>query len=212
MPKVVPDKKETTIRLKLPTKRLLDEVAFGGETYDETIRRLAGIVRNLSGGSPHLVKKGNVLGMNYERLQRTFDIPLGESYEVVCSFNDLRALTAALQKGSRSSPAPSASESRSEWEIDLELLNVRTSDREPWRSPQRFLDSRTLALIYFVALRKIFEEVLFLPVYEFSFEHDYFSLDKWQEFYTKNGLSQESFYQDVEKRLREFEPTAEGAR
>ena len=55
----VPGKKETTIRLKLPTKRLLDEVAFGGETYDETIRRLAGIVRNLSGGSPHLVKKGN---------------------------------------------------------------------------------------------------------------------------------------------------------
>ena len=85
--------KSTSIRLQQSTKQLLDSLAIGKETHNETIRRLAKNVQNMSAESPDITSKGNVIHTEYNRIRRTFELftPKG-SIEVTCAFNDLRAI------------------------------------------------------------------------------------------------------------------------
>lgn len=209
--------KKTTIKVDERTKGMLDGVSAGKETYDETIRRLVGVFNNLSVESPLYQKSGNVSGVKYERAQRTFSIMTSSGrFSVVCAFNDLRALSSARQN--RAISAVFAGSDVLDWEVDLQVLNIRLEQQYStiysldryssvggWVGPETFAKSneRTVLLLYFKALSEILKETFFVFLHEFILDSDYFSRDNWMKIYKQNNLSMESFRVDVEKKLRD---------
>jgi hypothetical protein len=196
--------RSTTIRLNESTKRLLASVAMGQESFNDTIKRLVTTYKNLNENGPEITKKHNAIGTTYERMRKTFDglnTPYGP-YDVVCSFNDVRAISVfrfnkalilALNENVRGSI---------DWTLDLEILDLHPKGQPNVKSAENIIIK---GRFYFFILERLFKEVLQIPTYGFISEADFYSWDKWKEFYTQNNLPQESFEKDIEKKLRDIE-------
>jgi hypothetical protein len=205
-----------TIKIDPKTKGLLKTVARGGETYDDTIRRLIGIVQALEAEPPKYAKKGAMEATTYERKQRTYTIRTQKgSFRVVCVFNDLQLVGAVLR-----SPFVHTQAQFQNWEVDLQLLNIQPKPdhrglsatqnnaiHQAWISPETYArnDELNAAVLYFKTLAAIIEETLFVSFHTFVTDYDYLSYDNWRDVYAKNHLSQESLHTDIEKKLRDVD-------
>ncbi|MFH1132855.1 MAG: hypothetical protein V1735_00015 [Nanoarchaeota archaeon] len=197
--------KSTTVRLNESTRQLLASVAVGQESFNDTIRRLVSTYKNLNETGPQIVKKNNVVGTAYERMRRTFT-PYGHfDYDVTCSFNDVRAISAFRLNKSLYEALNTNVRGSTEWTLDLEILEIKKIDSQKVEHDNQKIDERFKTLVYFIILERIFKEILQIPTYGFITEKDFLSWDKWKEFYTSNNLSEESFSKDVEKKLRDLE-------
>lgn len=196
--------KITTVRLTEKTKKMLDALARGKETHEQILLRLIKLANQLqSAPGTEIIKRGRVTGTRYERLNRMFTATCGGStYSVVCTFNDLAALHMLRQSASirhyiaydRESP---------QWEIDLRIENIRKG-KEKWRSPDVFeqKEPRKFLLLYLACLKRVLQDSFDIILYELSTEEDLLSLGRWDEAYKRTELSRESFYNDVQRRLK----------
>ena len=63
-------------------------------------------------------------------------------------------------------------------------------------------DKHEYLLIYLVIIKQILEEVFSIKIYEINTEDDYFDEDKWRSSFMRNKLSMESFYRDIQRKLK----------
>ena len=90
---------------------------------------------------------------------------------------------------------------KTEWEIDLEIVNVSQDNDHKWRNLNT-LDPKTAQLLYFITIKQILEENFNLKIYELTQVDDFLNYDKWKQVYLTNKLSLESLESDIERRLR----------
>jgi hypothetical protein len=193
----------TSLRVTQKTKKMLEALAIKKETHEDIILRLIKMANNLTeeNGSK-LIEKGNITGTKYERVHRTFKIKTEKGkYSVVCNYNDL-ILLSMLRANKRLKGYLSEKTNNLEWEVDLEIANIKKDDGE-WEKPEKILnkDKTEYLLLYLVALKDILEETFDINIYEIVNFNDYFDLDRWEKTYKENNLSTESLDTDVRKKL-----------
>lgn len=183
--KITSQEKITTIRLRESAKRELESIGHAGQTHEEILLGIIRLLKN-SKSETKIVEKGNITGTKYARQNRTFQVEIDhEKYAIVCTFNDLGLMPFR----------------KSEWEIDLEIVNVSPPNDDKWKSLDT-VKPRTAQLLYFVAIKQVLEESFNIKIYELSTAEDFFSYDKWKSVYISNKLSMESFQSDIERKLR----------
>src|SRR3989338_8959841 len=183
--KITSAEKITTIRLSESTKRELESFGHAGQTQEEIIKGIMRLLKN-SKSETKIVEKNNVIGTKYARLSRTFQIEIDHhKYALVCTFNDLGLMPFR----------------KTEWEIDLEIVNVSQDNDHKWRNLNP-LDPKTSQLLYFITIKQILEENFNLKIYELTQVDDFLNYDKWKQVYLTNKLSLESLESDIERRLR----------
>ena len=154
-----------------------------------------------------LIKNKNIIGTKYGRLTKTFEIETDKGkYSIVCTYNDLSPM--ALISGNKNLQGNLTKE----WELDLELVNIGTSPKNStdkneaitWRPPQIFYNDerQEFLLLYLVVVKKILEDMFGIKIYEMITGDDYFDTEKWRNAYIRNNLSMESFYHDIQKKMR----------
>jgi hypothetical protein len=200
----VTSNKITSIRVTQKAKKMLEALAIKKETHEDIILRLIKMANNLSeeNGSK-LIEKGNVTGTKYERVHRTFKIKTEKAkYEVVCTYNDL-ILLSMLKNNKRLKGYLSDKTRNFEWEVDLEMVNIKKEEGE-WENPDKLLnnDKTEYLLLHLIAMKEILEETFDINIYEIVALNDYFDLDKWEKAYKENDLSKESLHTDVQRKLR----------
>lgn len=184
--KITSQEKITTLRLSESTKRELESLGHAGQTHEEILQSIMHLLKN-SKSETEIVEKNNIIGTKYARLSRTFPVEIDQKkYAVVCTFNDLGLMPFR----------------KSEWEIDLEIVNIRLNNEKKWKTIDA-LNPKTAQLLYFIALKQILEESFNVKMYELFQTDDFFNYDKWKNSYRANKLSMESFQNDVERRLRD---------
>ncbi len=197
--------KFTTIRLKERTKRMLEALSQGKETHERIILRLIKLANQMhSQAGTEMVRRGRVTGTKYERSNRMFAVRRrGETFSIVCTFNDLTLVHMLRQSAQLRNYLDHGGEAP-QWEIDLHIENVRMGKGE-WRSPDSFEKERPeeFLLLYLACLKQLLEESFDIILYELSTEEDLLSSEKWDKGYRRNSLSRESFYTDVQRRLKE---------
>lgn len=160
--KLTSKEKITTLRLSESTKRELESFGHAGQTHEEILQGIMLLLKN-SRSETKIVEKNNVIGTKYARLNRTFHVEIDQDkYAIVCTFNDLGLMPFR----------------KSEWEIDLEIVNVSLNNDKKWKAWST-LDQKTAQLLYFVALKQILEESFNLKMYELSHMDDFFNYDRW---------------------------------
>ncbi|MBU2561221.1 MAG: hypothetical protein KKD17_02905 [Nanoarchaeota archaeon] len=202
----VTSNKITSLRVTQKTKKMLEALAIKKETHEDIILRLIKMAKNLSDeNGSKLIERGNVTGTKYERIHRTFKIKTEKAnYSVVCTYNDL-ILLSMLRANKRLKGYISNRNKEFDWEVDLEIVNVRIEEGK-WEEPinLKSKDRKEYLLIYLVVLKDILEETFDINIYEITALNDYFERDKWERAYKENNLSLESFHSDVQKKLREI--------
>ncbi|MBS3165803.1 hypothetical protein J4444_01650 [Candidatus Woesearchaeota archaeon] len=183
--KITSQEKITTIRLRESAKKELESMGHVGQTHEEILLGIIRLLKN-SKSETKIIEKGNMTGTKYARQSKTFQVEIDhEKYAIVCAFNDL-------------GPMPFR---KTEWEIDLEIVNVSPPHDNKWRALDT-INTKTAQLLYFVAIKQVLEESFNLKIYELSTTEDFLSYDKWKSVYSSNKLSMESFQSDIERNLR----------
>jgi len=207
--KVTRNKKITTLRLSESTKQELESFGNSGETHEEILKKLMKLTKNnIIKSETELYKAGNVIGTKYGKLSRTFNIETEKNtYSIVCTFNDLSIMNLMLEnkyiqeQGSFSK----------EWELDLEIVSLGIIDKNNyerimtiWNTPDSLhkSDKQEYLLLYLIAVKQVFEETFSLKIFEINTQEDYFDVEKWRLTFIRNDLSMESFYNDIQKKIR----------
>lgn len=207
--------KITTIRVSESTKRELESVGQSGETQEDTLKRLIKFAKNaFKESDTKVTQDNNIIGTKYGKLTRTFDIETDKKkYSVVCTFNDLSPMALA---GHRLN-----SGKYDEWELDLELVNIGISKRGEgnsvsdytktlnfrnlsWSSPNILYtnDKEEFLLLYLVAVKEILEGIFGIRIYDIVTAKDYYDIEKWRNTYLTYHLSMESFYRDIQDKIK----------
>ena len=202
--RVTSREKITTIRITERTKRELESLGQSGETHEEIIQKLIKFARSAFADSEtKIIKNKNVIGTKYGRLTKTFEIETDKAkYSIVCSYNDLSPL--ALISSNKNLQDNLAKE----WELGLEIINLGISLKDKpkitWSSPKMLQehDRDEFLLLYFIAVKGVLEYIFGIRIYEMAIREDYFNIEKWRNAYNRNNLSMESFYHDIQKKLR----------
>ena len=63
-------------------------------------------------------------------------------------------------------------------------------------------DKTELLALYLASARNILEQIFDIKMYELVTEKDYFNIDLWRTAYKRNNLSEESYYKDIEKKIK----------
>lgn len=206
--KVTSEDKISSVRVRESTKRLLESFIQNGETHEETLVRVLGLLKNvLSESSTKLIKQKNVLGTKYGRLSKAFDIDIdNERFTIVCIFNDLTPLNIISYNKDLQEHFTK------EWEIDLEIVNISTDAHEytekkgmvSWKDPKTFRENnkKDYLLLYLIAVKQVLEFMFGKKINEIINSEDFFDIYKWKEAYKRNNLSMESYYHDIEEKLK----------
>jgi hypothetical protein len=205
--RVTSREKITTIRVTESTKRELESLGQSGETHEEIIKKLIKFAKSaFSESDTKIIKDKNVIGTKYGRLTKTFEIETDKGiYSIVCSYNDLSPM--ALISSNKNLQENLAKE----WELNLELINLGVSlknqadrDRITWSSPNMLQehDRDEFLLLYLVAVKGVLEYIFGIKIYEMITREDYYNIEKWRNAYNRNNLSMESFYHDIQKKMR----------
>ena len=204
--KVTSEDKISSIRVRESTKRLLESFTQNGDTQEETLLKLLNLLKNtLSESSTKFIKQNNITGVKYGSLSKRFDIDIEDKrYAIVCTFNDLTSLNILPYK-------KDLQEYIKEWEIDLKIVNISTDvdkyhekSMVTWKDPQTFRENnkRDYLLLYFIAIKQVLEFMFGIKINEIVTSEDYFNTYKWKEAYSRNNLSMDSYYHDIEEELR----------
>jgi len=215
MIRVTSREKITTIRVSESTKRELESVGQSGETQEDTLKRLIKFAKNaFKESDTKVIRDKNIVGTKYGKLTRTFDIETDKKkYSVVCTFNDLSPMALAGRKLS--------SGKYNEWELDLELVNLGISKSEEgnftsnytktlnsinlsWSSPSILYtnDKEEFILLYLIAVKTTLEDIFGIRIYDIVTAKDYYDLEKWRNAYLTYHLSMESFYRDIQNKIK----------
>ena len=216
--KVSSKDKISSIRVTEKTKRMLESFGRGGESHEEILLKVLKLMETgLVESGTQIISKNNVTGTKYKRLHKTFRIETDKGiYSVVCVFNDLSIIWALKRNKQMHNYMHNANEL--EWEINLEIVNFKYNPRkdegakavtrqikqDAWMDPMKLreLDYNEYILIYLVCIKQILEKAFDIQIYEIMKYSDYLNVSKWKEVYSRNQLSMESFYNDIEKKLR----------
>ncbi|MFH1408409.1 MAG: hypothetical protein ABIH34_00735 [Nanoarchaeota archaeon] len=195
--KISSKEKDTSIRIKEKTKKMLESLSIGKETHDDIVRRLIKLTNQMSAEQgTKIIEKGRITGTEYERLNKQFEISHHETnYSVVGIFNDLTIINMLrknkLLRKNMDKKIP-------DWEINLEIVNVK-KDNGKWTAPS--YDGPPLYdLLYYACLKSILEEFFEINLFELMTERDLLNIEKWEQAYNRNDLSKESFDIDINKR------------
>jgi hypothetical protein len=193
------ENKITTIRVSERTKNLLDSVAIRKETHEGIILRLIKMAQSMADSSgTEIIRKNNISGVKYERPHKTITIQTEKhKYEVVCVYNDLSIYN--LWRHNKRVAQKISEEPEQEWELDLEIVNIR-KDSGKWGL--KIQDKTELLALYLASARNILEQIFDIKMYELVTEKDYFNIDLWRTAYKRNNLSEESYYKDIEKKIK----------
>ena len=74
-----------------------------------------------------------------------------------------------------------------------------------WKDP-KFLyvkNENEYLLVCLIAAKQILETTFAINIYEIQTEANYLNTEKWKAAYLRNKLSMESFYKDIEKRIKD---------
>lgn len=189
----------TSIRLREQTKRMLDSVAIGKETHDEIVRRLIKTVNQMSSdGGTQIIEQGRISATNYARTHSDFTINFEkDTYEVVCTYNDLTIINMirknSFLKSNYHNKIPP-------WELNLKIVNIKKNDNG-WKDPQKE-NPNILKTLYFACLKQILEDLFDIIIYEINTEEDLTNIDKWEDIYKRNNLSEESLDADIHRAKR----------
>ena len=191
--KITQKKKITSIRISESTKRELESFGNSGNSHEEIIKKL---IRLANSTETKLIKDKNIIGTKYGRLNKTFNIETEQNkYSIVCKFNDLSLMNLLKNK-----------ELTKEWEMDLEIVNIGIYSKKQitWKDPDILYkkDKHEYLLLYLVAVKQVLEEVFSIKIYEINIQNDYFDIDKWRSTFLRNKLSMESFYKDIQKKIK----------
>ena len=193
--KVNKNEKSTSIRISEKTKKMLETHSQGKETHEQIILRLLKLVDSMSiSEGTELLEAKSAIGTKYKRINKTIEVETNSSkYAIVIVYNDFK-IFAAL-RANKQLLNYIGKEFDLEWEVDLEIVNVR-KDHGKWEKP-----TKENKLLYFVALKNILEETFDASIYEIATERDYLDLSKWEEIYKRLHLSMDSFDTDVKRKL-----------
>ena len=200
----IPSKdKITTIRVSESTKRQLERVNIGTATatHEDIIKKLISLA-NTQESETIFIKNKNIIGTKYARLNKTLNIELEKNrYSVVCTYNDASLVSYISSNKSLQGDFPK------DWEIDLEIVNIGIMDKNTlhWKEPKLFYEKnrREFLLLHLIAAKQILEDMFPIKISEILTEADYFNTEKWRSAYLRNKLSMESFYKDIEKRIKD---------
>ncbi len=215
--------KPSSIRVSNKTREMLAAQAIGSESHEDVILRLIKLAGTLSmEDASKIVSKGNAIGTKYQRKHKTIEVLLrGKLHFVVCTFNDLSIMSlmrtnlfrnsyihsssmSSLHSpnsiGYKMSPSDKAIDKSNpvDWEIELEIENVKRSDQ--WESPTK-LEAEERRLLYFICVKRILEESFNLMLYELTTDSDFLNLDAWIDSYNRNNLSRDSLNTDIIKKM-----------
>lgn len=190
--------KQTSLRISIKTKKMLESLAIGKETHEQILLRLIKMTNIASAkeGS-QLIPGKAITGAKYKRDNRTIDIDTGKAkYSVVCTFNNLDVIIMLRENKQLASYITE----KPEWELDLEIVNIK---KDVWEKPSLLerRDKREFLLLYLVCLKQILEDIFDIDIFEISKEDDYFDIGLWQKGYIRNNFSMESFQSDIEKKI-----------
>jgi hypothetical protein len=206
--KVTLKEKITSIRASERTKRELETFGSSGDSHEEIIKKLIKLAKSAHTDSQtKLTKNGNIVGTKYGKLNRTFDIETEkDKYSIVCTFNDVSLMNLLLENKNLQERFTK------EWELDLEIVNIRMNaenhaDKRKiinWADPKILYenDKKEYTLLYLVAIKQVLEEMFSIKIYEMATQDDYFNVEKWKSVFIRNRLSMESFYKDIQRKLR----------
>ncbi|NQU78639.1 hypothetical protein HQ545_02620 [Candidatus Woesearchaeota archaeon] len=199
--KVKSNEEISSVRLTKKTKKMLESMAQGKETHEQIILRLIRTVTDLSKEEgTRIIEKGKLKGTKYQRTHKTIHVETDKNkYSVVCTYNDL-AIISMLKK---STYLKNYKPDHLEWELDLEINNIKIGSKN-WSDPEKIIqsDKSEYRLIYLICIKDVLEQTFDIQIYEVMTKPDYFTPDRWEKAYQRNGLSMDSFYSDVQKRLR----------
>jgi hypothetical protein len=197
----------SSLRITKKTKKMLEALAQGRETHEEIILRLIKTVTDMSQEEgTKIINKGNLIGTQYQRANKTIQVETDKNkYSVVCTYNDLAVLSILKKSRYLRNYKYIAHEKAwpPEWELDLEITNIST-ESEKWTDPKglKNKDRSEYLLLYLICVKEVLEKTFDIRMFEIITKYDYFSLEKWDKAYKRNDLSMESFYSDVQKRLK----------
>ncbi|MBL7147989.1 MAG: hypothetical protein ISS82_04145 [Nanoarchaeota archaeon] len=206
--KVTKKEKITSIRVSESTKRELEGFGNSGNTHEEILKKLIKLAKSaFTDSETKLLKKGNIIGTKYGKLSRTFNIETEQNkYSIVCKFNDLSLMNLMLENKNLKENFSK------EWEIDLEIINISVDSQKynnkqktvTWKSPNILYekDKHEYLLLYLIAVKQVLEEMFSIKIYEITTQDDYFNIEKWKSAFIRNKLSMESFYGDVQRKMR----------
>ena len=200
----IPSKdKITTIRVSESTKRQLERVNIGTATatHEDIIKKLINLAK-IQESETILIKNKNISGTKYARLNKTLNIELEKNrYSLVCTYNDVSLVNYISSNKSLLGDFPK------EWEIDLEIVNIGILDKNTvhWKEPKLFYEKNTreFLLLHLIAVKQILEDMFLIKISEILTEGDYLNPERWRSAYQRNKLSMESYYKDIEKRIKD---------
>ena len=206
--KVTRKEKITSIRVSESTKRELESFGNSGNSHEEILKKLIKLAKSaFTDSETKLIKNRNIIGTKYGKLSRTFNIETEQDkYSVVCKFNDLFLMNLMLNKNLQD-------DFTKEWEIDLDIVNISIKNAKKyggnkkiitWRDPNILYknDRQEYFLLYLVAVKQVLEEVFSIKIYEIATQDDYFNIEKWKSAFIRNKLSMESFYKDIQNKIK----------
>lgn len=197
--KVIKKEKITSIRVTERTKKELESFGNSGDSHEETLKKLIKLARNIfMDTDTEIIKNKNIIGTKYAKLSQTLHIETEKGkYSIVCKYNDL-SLMNLISKNKKLQNNLSK-----EWEIDLEIVNISINEKK-WSNPDLFYDKdkEEYLLLYFIAIKQILEEIFSITLFEITTLTDYFNINKWKSTYIRNGLSMDSFYQEIQRKIR----------
>lgn len=206
--KVTQKEKITSIRVSESTKRELENFGNSGNTHEEILKKLIKLAKStFTDSETKLIKDQNVIGTKYGKLSRTFNIETEQDkYSIVCRFNDLSLMNLMLENKNLQGTFSK------EWELDLEIVNIGVGAEKyadnrktiTWGSPDTLYgkDKHEFLLLYLVAVKQVLEEMFSIKMYEIVTQDDYFDIEKWRSAFVRNKLSMESFYGDIQEKIR----------
>lgn len=199
--KVTRKEKITSIRVSEITKRELENFGNSGNTHEEILKKLIKLAKSAIDSETKLIKNKNILGTKYGKLNRTFNIETEKNkYSIVCKFNDISLMNLMLENKNLQENFSK------EWEIDLEIININTNKQKKtiWKNPNILYekDKHEYLLLYLIAVKQVLEEMFSIKIYEINTQDDYFNAEKWKSAFIRNKLSIESFYRDIQRKIR----------
>ncbi len=199
--KVTSKEKITSIRVSESTKKQLESLGTSAASHEDILKQLINLAKSMESETKIIMNK-NILGTRYAKLTRTLNIELDKNkYSIVCTYNDISLMALVSTNKNLQGDFPK------EWEIDMEIVNIGIYEKNVlhWKDPKSLYDKnkKEFLLLYLIAAKQILEERFAVKIYEILTEGDYFNAEKWKAAYLRNKLSLESFYKDIEKRIKD---------
>lgn len=206
--RVTRKEKITSIRVTERTKKELEIFGITGDSHEEIIKKLIKLAKStLTDSETKIIKNNNLIGTKYGRISRTFNIETEQDkYSIVCTFNDLSLMNLILENRNLQELVTK------EWELDLEIVNISmdagkyTNQKKiiTWNDPKIIYenDRQEHNLLYLIAIKQVLEEMFDIRIYEITTQEDFFNLEKWRSVFLRNKLSMDSFYRDIQRKIK----------